>query len=86
MASRIYYAGDSIVAQKTIFAYPETGIGQALPLYLKREYVIQNHAVNGRSTKSFLDESRLTAISNDLQKDDYLFIQFGHNDEKKEDL
>lgn len=83
--ARIYYAGDSIVAQKTIYVYPETGIGQMLPLYLKKCHIIQNHAVNGRSTKSFIDESRLAAIYNDLRAGDFLFIQFGHNDEKKED-
>ena len=41
---RIYYAADSIVAQKNIFTYPDTGIGQMLPLYLKRTLRIQNHA------------------------------------------
>ena len=54
--TRIYYAADSIVAQKNIYTYPETGIGQMLPLYLKRTVRIQNHAENGRSTKSFIDE------------------------------
>lgn len=83
--ARIYYAGDSIVAQKNIYTYPETGIGQALPLYLKKCHIIQNHAENGRSTKSFIDESRLATIYNDLRAGDFLFIQFGHNDEKKED-
>ena len=83
--SRIYYAADSIVAQKNIFTYPETGIGQMLPLYLKRTVRIQNHAENGRSTKSFIDESRLAAIYNDIREGDFLFIQFGHNDEKQAD-
>lgn len=83
--TRIYYAADSIVAQKNIFTYPETGIGQMLPLYLKRSVFIQNHAENGRSTKSFIDESRLAAISNDICEGDFLFIQFGHNDEKQAD-
>lgn len=83
--ARIYYAADSIVAQKNIFTYPETGIGQMLPLYLKRSVHLQNHAENGRSTKSFIDESRLAAIYNDIRQDDFLFIQFGHNDEKATD-
>ena len=80
--TRIYYAADSIVAQKNIFTYPETGIGQMLPLYLKRNIYLQNHAENGRSTKSFIDESRLAAIDNAICEGDFLFIQFGHNDEK----
>ena len=82
---RIYYAADSIVSQKNIFTYPETGIGQMLPLYLKRTVRIQNYAENGRSTKSFIDESRLADIYNDIRKGDFLFIQFGHNDEKQAD-
>ena len=82
---RIYYAADSIVAQKNIFTYPETGIGQMLPLYLKRTVFVQNHAENGRSTKSFIDESRLATIDNDIREGDFLFIQFGHNDEKQAD-
>ena len=83
--ARIYYAADSIVAQKNIFTYPETGIGQMLSLYLKRTVHIQNHAENGRSTKSFIDEFRLGAIYNDIREGDFLFIQFGHNDEKQAD-
>lgn len=83
--TRIYYAADSIVAQKNIFTYPETGIGQMLPLYLKRSVFVQNHAENGRSTKSFIDEGRLASIYNDIRKGDFLFIQFGHNDEKSAD-
>lgn len=83
--TRIYYAGDSIVAQKDISSYPETGIGQMLPLYLNHDVFVQNYARNGRSTKSFIDESRLAAIYNDIREGDFLFIQFGHNDEKSED-
>ena len=83
--TRIYYAADSIVAQKNIYTYPETGIGQMLPLYLKRTVRIQNHAENGRSTKSFIDESRLASIYQDIREGDFLFIQFGHNDEKQAD-
>ncbi len=83
--AKIYYAADSIVAQKNMFTYPETGLGQALPLYLKRNVYLQNHAENGRSTKSFIDESRLAAIYNDLREGDFFFIQFGHNDEKLTD-
>lgn len=46
---------------------------------------MENHAKNGRSTKSFIDESRLTPIYDKITAGDFLFIQFGHNDEKKND-
>lgn len=85
MKLRVFLAGDSTVAANDILTYPQTGLGQALRLYLKSDVEICNYAVNGRSTKSFLDEFRLAEIYDNIKKGDYLFIQFGHNDEKKED-
>lgn len=81
----IFWAGDSTVACNKFNTYPQTGIAQAFDRYTKEDVVIVNHAVNGRSTKSFIDESRLSSIYNDITKGDYLFVQFGHNDEKIKD-
>jgi len=78
----IYWAGDSTVQYNDISTYPQTGIGQVLGLFLKPEVRIENHAKNGRSTKSFIDESRVPAIYDRITEGDFLFIQFGHNDEK----
>ena len=81
----IYWAGDSTVQFNDYSTYPQTGLAQGLQRYLKHGIRIENYAKNGRSTKSFLDEGRLSPICADIRKDDFLFIQFGHNDEKKED-
>jgi lysophospholipase L1-like esterase len=81
----VFWAGDSTVATNKFVTYPQTGIGQAFDRYTRGDVVVYNHAVNGRSTKSFIDESRLAPIYNEITKGDYLFIQFGHNDEKKQD-
>ncbi|MCR4588822.1 MAG: rhamnogalacturonan acetylesterase [Lachnospiraceae bacterium] len=81
----IYWAGDSTVKTNLFVTFPQTGIGQAFDRYVKPDVVIYNHAENGRSTKSFLAEGRLPAIDENIQKGDFLFIQFGHNDEKLED-
>ena len=81
----IFWAGDSTVATNKASTYPQTGIGQAFDRYTAADVVVCNHAVNGRSTKSFIDESRLATIYDAITKGDYLFIQFGHNDEKKND-
>lgn len=81
----IFWAGDSTVQYNNITTYPQTGIGQVFHLFLKPEVKIENHAKNGRSTKSFIDEFRLPAIYDKITEGDFLFIQFGHNDEKKED-
>ena len=83
--NQIYWAGDSTVQTNDITTYPQTGIGQAFSLYIKEGVTISNHAKNGRSTKSFIDEGRLVPIEEQIGEGDFLFIQFGHNDEKIED-
>ena len=81
----VYIAGDSINQVNMFDTYPQTGIGQMLPRYFKEEYTVCDYAKNGRSTKSFIDEGRLAVIYDRITAGDYLFICFGHNDEKKED-
>lgn len=81
----IYWAGDSTVQYNDIRTYPQTGIGQVMHLYLKSEHKVSNHAKNGRSTKSFLEEGRFVPIKEQMQEGDFLFVQFGHNDEKEND-
>lgn len=81
----IYLAGDSTAAQKTPDVAPETGWGMALPSFLHDGFAVDNRAINGRSSKSFIDEGRLGAILESIQPGDILLIQFGHNDQKIED-
>ena len=83
--STIYYAADSTVQYNGIKTFPQTGIGQVINLFLKPEVTVSNHAKNGRSTKSFLSEGRFEPIKEAIGEGDFLFIQFGHNDEKIED-
>lgn len=81
---RIFWAGDSTVKHNRINTYPQTGMGQTLNLYLKPGIRVYNHAENGRSTKSFIDEGRLENIDKEIGEKDFLFIQFGHNDQKED--
>jgi lysophospholipase L1-like esterase len=79
----VWLAGDSTMAQKQPDKRPETGWGEALqPCFDTNEVRIANRAVNGRSTRSFVAEGRWKAIVDSLKSGDYVFIQFGHNDEK----
>jgi lysophospholipase L1-like esterase len=57
----------------------------ALPFFLHKDRPVSNHAVNGRSSKSFVDEGRLDVILQAIQPGDFLLIQFGHNDQKVSD-
>ena len=78
----VYTIGDSTMANKKAEVYPETGWGQKFQLCFDSKVKVSNHAMNGRSTKSFIDEGRWKVVSDSLKKGDYVFIQFGHNDEK----
>ena len=79
----IFTIGDSTMANKKLEGEnPERGWGQMLSRYFTDDITVDNHAVNGRSSKSFIDEGRWDNVLSKIQKGDYVFIQFGHNDEK----
>lgn len=79
----IFMIGDSTMADKNLTGEnPERGWGQMLPGYLSEDIRVDNHAQNGRSSKSFIDEGRWDKVLSLIKKGDYVFIQFGHNDEK----
>jgi len=81
----IYLAGDSTMARKLPEKRPETGWGEALQQFFDEAKVrIDNRAQNGRSTRTFIEEKRWQAIVDKLKPGDYVFIQFGHNDQPKE--
>ncbi len=81
----LFIAGDSTAAQKYADAAPETGWGMALPFFLRKKLPVSNHAVNGRSSKSFVDEGRLDVVLQAIRPGDLLLVQFAHNDEKVAD-
>ena len=78
--------GDSTMADKDLSGEnPERGWGQRLPSHLDTSVCVVNYAQNGRSTKSFIDRGLWDKVKSDLKPGDWLFIQFGHNDSKKDD-
>lgn len=79
----IWMAGDSTMANKpTDDEKQERGWGQMLPMMLQGAVKVSNHAVNGQSTKSFIDSGRWDKMMEGVKKGDYVIIEFGHNDEK----
>jgi lysophospholipase L1-like esterase len=81
----VFLAGDSTMAAKRAEKRPETGWGEFLQQHFDAGKVrIDNHAQNGRSTRTFIAENRWQAILDKLRAGDYVFIQFGHNDSSKE--
>lgn len=81
----IYLAGDSTVTDSSEAGFPFSGWGQMLPYFFKHDVAIANHAIGGRSSKSFITEGRLKVIEDNIKDGDYLLIQFGHNDQKTDE-
>lgn len=79
----VYLIGDSTMAQKEIKAYPETGWGTPFTYFFDSSIVVDNRAKNGRSTKTFIAEGLWKPVVENLREGDFVFIQFGHNDEVK---
>ena len=80
----IWMIGDSTMAIKETKAYPETGWGMPFVYFWDSSVSIENRAKNGRSTRSFIEEKLWLPVNENMKEGDFLFIQFGHNDESKE--
>lgn len=77
----IYLLGDSTVADQPLAPY--SSWGQMLPVFFKPGIAIANHAESGESLRSSLAARRLDKVISLMKSGDYLFIQYGHNDEKE---
>ena len=76
----VYIIGDSTVCDQP--AEPWNSWGQMLPRFFKPEVAVANHSESGESLGSALGAGRLTKIFSLMKQGDYLFVQFGHNDQK----
>ncbi len=79
----VFMAGDSTMSIKEVKDYPETGWGMPFSYFFNDHVKVDNRAKNGRSTKTFISEQRWQGILTELKAGDYVFIQFGHNDQSK---
>ncbi len=82
--NKIYLIGDSTCQRNFDDTYPQMGWGQLFNEYINPKYKVIDLAKNGRSSKSFYDEGLFKYCEDTIEKGDYLFIQFGHNDEKED--
>ena len=76
----IYLAGDSTVVDQDV--EPWAAWGQILPRFFRPGVVVANHAESGETIRSFVVEQRFAKVMSLMQPGDYLFMQFGHNDQK----
>lgn len=77
---KIYLAGDSTMQSYKPVQAPQEGWGQLIQEFFTQDVVFINHAIGGRSSRSFVEEGRLNAILNVIDPENYLFVQMGHND------
>jgi lysophospholipase L1-like esterase len=79
----VWLIGDSTMAKKDPRTYPENGWGMPFVYFFDSTVTVDNRAQNGRSTRTFMEEGRWTPVVEAMQEGDYVFVQFGHNDEVK---
>jgi len=82
---KVYLIGDSTMCEYEAKRAPLTGWGMPFKYFFDSSIVIDNRAKGGRSTRTFLSEGRWRPIADSLQQGDYVLMQFGHNDEAKEE-
>lgn len=80
----VWLIGDSTMSIKEVKAYPETGWGMPFVYFFDSTVKVDNRAKNGRSTRTFISENLWQPVADGINEGDYVFIQFGHNDESKE--
>ena len=80
----IWLCGDSTMSVKETRAFPETGWGMPFVNFFDSSVIVRNLAKNGRSTRTFIAEKLWKTVADNAREGDYVFIQFGHNDEAKE--
>jgi len=82
----IWVVGDSTASVYASNLYPRTGWAQPLQQYYAAACAtVNDRALSGRSSKSFIDEGAWAPVRDALRAGDFVLIQFGHNDEKSED-
>jgi lysophospholipase L1-like esterase len=80
--TNIFLAGDSTVASCPRNEAPMAGWGQEFLSFFSEDIKVHNFAKGGASTNTFIEIGYLGIILEFIQHNDYLFIQFGHNDQK----
>jgi lysophospholipase L1-like esterase len=82
---KVYMIGDSTMCEYSAKRAPLTGWGMPFKNYFDSSVIIDNRAKGGRSTRTFISENRWKPIVDNLNEGDWVLIQFGHNDEAKEE-
>lgn len=77
----VFLCGNSTVVDQE--DEPWASWGQMITRWFGPQVAIANFAESGLSCTTFLAQLRLDKILSQLKKDDYVIVEFGHNDEKE---
>ena len=77
----LFLCGNSTVVDQE--NEPWASWGQMLPRFLNAEIAVANYAESGESANTFISARRLKKALSQMKKGDYLFVEFGHNDQKQ---
>ena len=80
----VFLVGDSTVSTFAARYAPMTGWGHEFHEFFTDDVTVDNRAIAGKSSRSFIEEGKWARVLRDIQPGDYLFIQFGHNDQKQD--
>ena len=85
-AATVWTVGDSTVCSfNDTYYYPRYGWGTQLEHYFDSSLTVKNLALSGRSSKSYVQEEQYQTLMQGMKAGDYLFVGFGHNDEKADE-
>ena len=82
---KLWMIGDSTMANYETSRTPLAGWGMPFVYFFDSTVIVDNRARGGRSTRTFISEGRWQPIADSMQEGDYVLMQFGHNDEAKEE-
>jgi lysophospholipase L1-like esterase len=77
----VFLLGDSTVCDQS--REPYASWGQMFTRFFEPTVAIANHAESGETYRDSLGRRRLDKILSVMKPGDYLFMQFGHNDQKQ---
>lgn len=77
----VFLCGNSTVVDQD--NEPWASWGQMIPYFFDTNVCIANYAESGENANTFIAAGRLKKALSQMKKGDYLFMEFGHNDQKQ---
>lgn len=77
----LFLCGNSTVVDQD--EEPWASWGQMIPRFFNEQVCFANYAESGESANTFIAAKRLKKLLSQMKPGDYIFVEFGHNDQKQ---